>query len=152
MEWLTQLEGQTVGLDRAPLIYFIEQNEAYLELVRAFFGAMSRGEFQVVTSTLTLTEVLVHPLRSGNVKLAKQYRDIVLAQENLITVPVSVEVAKVAAQLRATENLRTPDAIQIATAIQRGATFFLTNDARLALVRDLTVLLLNDLQPDMETE
>lgn len=65
MEWLTQLEGQTVGLDTAPLIYFIEQNEAYLELVRAFFGAMSRGEFQVVTSTLTLTEVLVHPLRSG---------------------------------------------------------------------------------------
>lgn len=152
MEWLTQLEGQTVGLDTAPLIYFIEQNETYLELVRAFFGAMSRGEFQVVTSTLTLTEVLVHPLRSGNVKLAEQYRDIVLAQENLITVPVSVEVAKVAAQLRATENLRTPDAIQIATAMQRGATFFLTNDARLALVRDLTVLLLNDLQPDMETE
>ncbi|NEQ44682.1 MAG: type II toxin-antitoxin system VapC family toxin [Leptolyngbya sp. SIOISBB] len=152
MEWLTQLEGQTVGLDTAPLIYFIEQNEAYLELVRAFFGAMSRGEFQVVTSTLTLTEVLVHPLRSGNVKLAEQYRDIVLAQENLITVPVSVEVAEVAAQLRATENLRTPDAIQIATAMQRGATFFLTNDVRLALVRDLTVLVLNELQPDTEAE
>lgn len=152
MEWLTQLEGQTVGLDTAPLIYFIEQNEAYLELVRAFFGAMSRGEFQVVTSTLTLTEVLVHPLRSGNVKLAEQYRDIVLAQENLITVQVSVEVAEVAAQLRATENLRTPDAIQIATAMQRGATFFLTNDAHLALVPDLTVLVLNDLQPDTEPE
>lgn len=63
MEWLTQLQGQIVGLDTAPLIYFIEQNETYLELVRAFFGAMSRGEFQVVTSTLTLSEVLLHPLR-----------------------------------------------------------------------------------------
>jgi hypothetical protein len=50
------------------------------------FGALSRGEFQVVTSTLTLTEVLVHPLRSGNVELAGQYRDILLDQENLITV------------------------------------------------------------------
>ena len=39
-----------------------------------------------VTSTLTLTEVLVHPLRSGNVELAGQYRDILLDQENLITV------------------------------------------------------------------
>jgi len=67
MEWLIQLQGQVVGLDTAPLIYFIEQNELYLELVRTFFGAMSRGEFQVITSTLTLTEVLVHPLRSGNV-------------------------------------------------------------------------------------
>lgn len=146
MEWLIQLQGQIVGLDTAPLIYFIEQNEAYLELVRAFFQAMSRGEFQVITSTLTLAEVLVHPLRSGDVGLAEQYRDIILDQENLITVPISVEIAEVAAQLRATQNLRTPDAIQIATAIQGGAAYFLTNDARLVTVPDLEVLVLDALQ------
>ncbi len=146
MEWLIQLQGQVVSLDTAALIYFIEQNEAYLELVRAFFHAMSQGEFQVVTSTLTLTEVLVHPLRLGNVELTEQYRDIILDQENLITVPVSVEVAEVAAQLRATQNLRTPDAIQIATALRGGATFFLTNDGRLAAVPDLEVLVLDALQ------
>lgn len=109
---------------------------------------MSRGEFQVVTSTLRLTEVLVHPVRSGNIKLADQYRDIVLGQENLITVPVSVEIAEIAAQLRATQNLRTPDAIQIATAMQGGAMFFLTNDARLAAVPDLEVLVLDTLQTE----
>jgi predicted nucleic acid-binding protein len=95
---------------------------------------------------LTLTEVLVHPLRLGKVELAEQYRDIVLDQENLITLPVSVEIAEVAAQLRATQNLRTPDAIQIATALQGGATSFLTNDVRLAVVSDLEVLVLNPLQ------
>jgi predicted nucleic acid-binding protein len=146
MEWLIQLQGQIVGLDTAPLIYFIEQNEAYLEFVRAFFQSMSRGEFQVITSTLTLTEVLVHPLRSGDVELAEQYRDIILDQENLITVPISVEIAEVAAQLRATQNLRIPDAVQIATAIQGGAAFFLTNDAGLATVPDLEILVLEDLQ------
>jgi predicted nucleic acid-binding protein len=145
MEWLTQLQGQVIGLDTAPLIYFIEQNEAYLELVRSFFQAMSQGEFQVVTSALTLTEILVHPLRSGNTELARQYRDIVLDQENLITLPVSIEIAEVAAQLRATQNLRTPDAIQIATAMQRGATLFFTNDARLANVSGLEVLVLDTL-------
>jgi hypothetical protein len=30
MEWLIQLQGQVVGLDTAPLIYLIEQNQAYL--------------------------------------------------------------------------------------------------------------------------
>ena len=60
MEWLIRLQGQVIGLDTAPLIYLIEQNATYLELVRAFFQAMSQGEFQVVTSTLMLTEVLVH--------------------------------------------------------------------------------------------
>lgn len=145
MEWLIRLQGQVVGLDTAPLIYFIEQNQTYLELVRAFFQAMSRGEFQVVTSTLTLTEVLVHPLRAGDLELAAQYRDIVLDQENLTTLPVSAEIAEVAAQLRVAQNLRTPDALQIATAIQAGATFFLTNDGRLAAVPDLEVLVLDTL-------
>ncbi len=145
MEWLIQLQGGIIGLDTAPLIYFIEQNEAYLELVRAFFQALNQGEFQVITSTLTLVEVLVQPLRLGNVELVEQYRNVVLDQENLTIVPVSVEIAEIAARLRATQNLRTPDAIQIATAIQGGATFFLTNDARLADCSDLEVLVLDTL-------
>jgi hypothetical protein len=54
MEWLTQLQGQVVGLDSAPLIYFIEENPTYLEMTDAFFEAMVRGEFRVVTSVVTL--------------------------------------------------------------------------------------------------
>ena len=145
MEWLTQLQGQTIGLDTAPLIYFIEQNSTYLENVRAFFIAMGRGEFRVVTSTLTLTEVLVHPLRSGNEELAREYRDIIFDQAHLTTFPVSAAIAERAAHLRASHNLRTPDAIQIATAIEEGATVFLTNDARLPVIVDLKMLVLNDL-------
>lgn len=145
MEWLIPLQGQVVGLDTAPLIYFIEQNAAYLEIVRAFFQAMNRGEFQVVTSTLTLTEVLVQPLRVGNTALANQYRDIILDQENLTVLPISTEIAEIAAQLRANQNFRTPDAIQIATSLQAGATYFLTNDARLTDVPNLEILILNNL-------
>jgi predicted nucleic acid-binding protein len=145
MEWLIQLRGQTIGLDTAPLIYFIEQNPAYLEMVRAFFQAMSQREFQVVTSTLTLTEVLVHPLRSGDRDLATQYRDILFDQENLTIVPVSAEIAEIAAQLRATQNLRTPDAIQLATTIRGGARFFLTNDSRLPVIENLELLVLEKL-------
>lgn len=145
MEWLTQLQDQTIGLDTAPLIYFIEQNSMYLESVRAFFTAMNRGEFRVVTSTLTLTEVLVHPLRARDEALAREYRDIIFDQANLTTFPVSAAIAERAAQLRASHNLRTPDAIQIATAIEEDATVFLTNDARLPTIADLKMLVLNNL-------
>jgi predicted nucleic acid-binding protein len=145
MEWLNRLQGQVIGLYTAPLIYFIESNESYLELVRLFFQGMSQGQFKVVTSTLTLTEVLVYPLRLGNKKLAKQYYDILTNQENLIILPVSVEIAEIAAQLRAVNNLRTPDAIQVATAIQQGARFFLTNDVRLASLSEIEILVLNNL-------
>jgi predicted nucleic acid-binding protein len=146
MEWLNLLTGKVVGLDTAPLIYFIEQNPKYISTVREFFSSLNRKEFQVITSTLTLTEVLVHPLRNGNVKLAGQYQDILLNQDYLTVFPVSSEIAKLAAELRATKNLRTPDAIQIATAIQNGADFFLTNDMGLRNISNLTVLILDDIK------
>ena len=90
--------------------------------------------------------MLVHPFRNGNVKLAQQYQDILLNQDYLKVFSVSSTIAKLAAELRATKNLRTPDAIQIATAIQNGADFFLTNDISLKSISNLTVLVLDDIK------
>ncbi|MEH2411627.1 type II toxin-antitoxin system VapC family toxin [Nostoc sp.] len=145
MEWLVQLQGQIVGLDTAPLIYFIEENPNYLDVTDAFFEAMFSGEFSVVTSVLTITEVLVYPLRQRNTALAQQYRDILLNSQGLTTIEVFPDIAENAAQLRADYNLRTPDAIQMATAIRGGASFFLTNDARLPSLPGLSVLVLDQL-------
>jgi len=146
MEWLAQLQGQVVGLDSAPLIYFIEENPTYLEMTDAFFEALVRGEFRVVTSVVTLLEVLVYPLRQGNTILAQQYRDILFNEAGLTTIEVSPAIAEVAAQLRANYNLQTPDSIQMATAISGGASFFLTNDARLPSLPGLEVLVLEELR------
>lgn len=145
MEWLIELQGKVVGLDTAPRIYFIEENPNYLEVANAFFEAIFRGEFSVVTSVITISEVLVHPLRQGNAILAQQYHDILFNSQGLTTIEVSPIIAENAAKLRADHNLRTPDAIQIATAIHGGASFFLTNDTRLPSLPGLTVLVLNQL-------
>ncbi|MEA2084605.1 MAG: PIN domain-containing protein [Thermodesulfobacteriota bacterium] len=139
MEWINVLREKTVGLDTAPLIYFIEENPAYIEIVRFFFEAMDRGDFIVVTSTVTLLEVLVHPLRSNNRELATEYRDILL-NSRLMTLEVSNAIAEQAAQLRATHNIRTPDAIQISAALNAGATHFFTNDIRLPEIPSLQIL------------
>ena len=56
---------------------------------------------------------------------------------------VSVAIAEEAARLRAAYTLRTPDAVQLATALDAGASAFLTNDARLAAIPDLRVLVLD---------
>lgn len=83
MEWLSRLQGQVVGLDTAPLIYFVEENPTYLPVVEPFFSAFDQGNFQIITSTVTLLEVLVQPLRLRNTSLANQYRDILLSQDRL---------------------------------------------------------------------
>jgi predicted nucleic acid-binding protein len=137
MDWLTQLQGQTVGLDTSPLIYFIEQNPTYLEKIKPFFFALDRGDFKAVTSTVTLLEVLVHPFRKGETALAQKYRNILLNSNHLSILPVSSAIAERAAELRAIHDLRTPDAIQLATTLQERATAFLTNDSRLKTVAQL---------------
>ena len=55
MEWIDSLKGEIVGLDTAPLIYYIEEHPAYLESVRYFFEAVDRGDFKVVTMLIRLT-------------------------------------------------------------------------------------------------
>jgi predicted nucleic acid-binding protein len=144
VEWINNLRGKTVGLDTAPLIYFIEENPAYIETVRFFFEAMDRGDFLVVTSTVTLLEVLVHPLRSNNRELAIEYRDILL-NSKLMTLDVSSVIAEQAARLRAAHNIRTPDAIQISAALNAGATHFFTNDIRLPEIPSIQILSLDAL-------
>ena len=77
---------------RTLLSIFIEENPAYMPLVRPFFEPADRGEFQIVTSILTLTEVLVNPLRRGDPRLADQYRRILLRARQVTTVAVSEEI------------------------------------------------------------
>jgi predicted nucleic acid-binding protein len=143
MEWIDALRGTVVGVDTAPLIYLIEENSLYLPFVRPFFEAVDRGDFRVVTSILTLTEVLIHPMRHGDHDLADQYRRILLQANQVATVPVSAGIAEEAARLRARHALRTPDAIQLATAIRSGASSFLTNDSRIPGLASLKILVLN---------
>jgi predicted nucleic acid-binding protein len=145
MEWLKSLTNQIVGLDTAPLIYFVEENPIYTPLVDPFFTALDSAEFQVVTSTVTLLEVLVQPFRVGNYQLASQYRDILLSQNSLTIAGISPKIAEQAARLRASYNLRTPDAIQLATAIEAGASTFLTNDQRLTTITEIQILVLDSL-------
>ena len=52
------------ALDTAPFIYYIEENESFLPVVAPLFEDVAAGRREVVTSTLTLLEVLVVPYRA----------------------------------------------------------------------------------------
>ncbi len=57
---------------------------------------------------------------------------------------MDLPVADRAASLRARYRLRTPDAIQLATALQARADVFLTNDRDLQRVEEVPVLLIEE--------
>jgi len=120
--------GQTVFIDTAPLIYFIEENDRYIESLTEFFNAVSRLDITLVTSMITYIEILSLPEKQGQVKLAAKYRDFLTNSEQLSIYPLNISVAEAAIRFRAHEGLRTPDAIQLATALVCGVDFVLTND------------------------
>ncbi len=145
MGWLAPLSGALVGIDTAPVIYYIEQYPAFHAHVRPFFEAVARGSFATVTSMVTVIEVLVQPLRRGDLQLANEYRDILLRSAGVTTLALSEDIAEETARVRAQYNLRTPDAIHIATALHTRASFFLTNDASFRRVPGIQVLVITDL-------
>ncbi len=148
MGWIDSLRGSVVGFDTMSLIYFIEEHPTYSKVIDPFFEAIERGEFTVTTSMITLLEVLVHPIRSGDTNLAQRYRDILFNMDGLSIVPLEQPIAEEAARLRAFHNIRTPDSIQMATAITGGASFFLTNDTHLPSLPGLKTLILDHLKED----
>jgi predicted nucleic acid-binding protein len=129
------------------MIYFIEEHGKYREIIRPVFVEIDSGNIEAITSTITLLEVLVHPLRTGNGALAEKYREILLSSESLTTFEIFHEVSEVAARLRAKYSMKTPDAIQIAVGTLYGATKFLTNDPDLKRVSEIKILVLDDYLP-----
>ena len=78
---------------------------------------------------------------------AQRYRDLLLNSSDFQVLPIDAEVAEIAADIRARYNLRTPDALQVATALHAGCDAFLTNnDKHFQRVTDLQVLILNELE------
>lgn len=144
MGLVDELRGLRVCIDTAPIIYFIEKHHKYLDLIRPIFAEIDAGRIEAITSTITLLEVLVQPIKTSNTNLAERYREILLYSEGLTTFEILHEVSEISSKLRAKYSIKTPDAIQIAVGLLYGATKFITNDPVLKKVADINVLVLDD--------
>lgn len=134
-----------VAFDTAPIIYFMEAHPRYDALMTSIFERVARGEIEGTTSVITLTEVLVHPVQMGNQALRDDYMDLLLHSEHFQTVPIDAATARLAAELRANHPFRTPDALQLASALTTGCDAFLTNDVKLLRATQLRILVLDQL-------
>jgi predicted nucleic acid-binding protein len=136
---------KVVGADSMIFIYHLEDHPRYAPFTQMIFDQWETGKVGGVTSVITITEVLVKPLRDGNRQVAQEYRRLLSSFPHLSLVDIDRQVARRAADLRANHGIRTPDALQIATALSRGATGFVTNDETVKRVRDIEVLVLEEI-------
>lgn len=89
---------------------------------------LTRGD-QLLTSTLTLGEILVKPIERGDMALSAKYETAVTAASVMLS--FDTKAARIYASLRSDRALRAPDAIQLACGAAAGVDLFVTNDHRL---------------------
>ena len=136
--------GSRLYLDTAPIIYSVEEHDVYWPELQPIWKALGAGELQVVTSEISLLETLVHPIRYDNSELADSYNELLTGGE-VYLVPITASVLRTAAEFRAHQNFKTPDAIHCATALLSGCEFLIANDTGFRRLKNIEVIILSDL-------
>jgi predicted nucleic acid-binding protein len=138
-------ERERIGIDTNVFIYFLENHARYGAWCVSLFDRIERGHNPAVTSTVTLLELLVQPYREQKEELAQKIFALTSTYPKIEWVPVTMNLADRAAELSAQYRLSTPDAIQLATAINHRASRFYGNDRSLRRVKEIECVIVDDL-------
>ncbi len=133
-----------VYLDASGFIYSIERIEPYRTLLEPMWLQAQAGQFSIVSSDLVVLETLVKPLREGDTVVELLFRSLFEASEVRL-IPATRPLWEEAARLRAETGLKTPDALHAAAALHAGCTIFITNDDDFRRLKELPVVVLDDL-------
>ena len=98
--------------------------------VTALRQRMIERDDELLTSALTLGEVLVKPLEAGDRNLRQRYEEVLTTGAAVL--PFDARAAAHFAEIRQDRSIRAPDAIQLACAAVAGTDLFITNDDRLS--------------------
>ena len=115
------------------LFVYLVEGHGRAKQVAALRQRMIEREDELLTSALTLGEVLVKPMEAGDQELQQRYENVIMAGATVL--PFDARAAPRFAEIRRDRSIRAPDAIQLACASTAGVDLFITNDDRLSRKR-----------------
>jgi predicted nucleic acid-binding protein len=119
-----------IFLDTNFFIYLYEGQGPLAARARQLSRAFIARRDEILTSVMSVGEVLVTPLRQSDFALAHRYRQL-FRSPGIVVLPFIEQAAEAFARIRIGGKVKPPDAIQLATAATAGCDLFLTNDDRL---------------------
>nr|VFJ47986.1 MAG: Predicted nucleic acid-binding protein, contains PIN domain [Candidatus Kentron sp. FW]VFJ51716.1 MAG: Predicted nucleic acid-binding protein, contains PIN domain [Candidatus Kentron sp. FW] len=138
-------EHQVVLLDSCVWIYHFEDHPQYADLIDTMLTQWIAQGTILLSSELSLLEIKAGPLRLGEESVVGEYQLYLNNFPGLYLVPIERAIIDRAARLRAHYRLKTPDALILATGLERGATLALTNDRAWKAIDGIEVVCLMDL-------
>jgi len=136
-----------IYLDSNIIIYAIEQGSRWAHTMREMMTAIDADVLRVVTSELTIAEVMPKPIMLKNPEYLASYELFFSPASAILTLPVSRDILVASCHVQAVFGIKPMDAIHVATAKAAECHYFLTEDHRLghAIAGDLKWLRLEDL-------
>lgn len=125
-----ELEPLKIALDTNILIYFLEGTEPYASKVEKLLDSFMKRENEGVISTINVAEVLTGFYAAGEEERAARTKRLLkgLTLNGFKTVPVTFEIADLAASLKAKRGGMLPDALIVATAVNQAANLVYSQD------------------------
>ncbi len=120
--------GASLLIDTSVVLAYLTGTELTSpDATELFDSFIANGRNPAALSTVTVQEILVRPFRRGSAAVATAEGFLRHFAEIRI-VDVSYEIAREAARIRSVTELRTPDALIIATAVVTEVEVVVTND------------------------
>ena len=124
-----------VVIDTMVFIYLFEDHPTFGDLCENLFNQIKVGLFSAIVTPITAAEVLVKPLKMGQLSIADNYRNAIRNMPNISNINYDVEIGFIAGSLRAKYGLPLPDMFQVAAALTQPANAIITNDHDIQRVR-----------------
>lgn len=112
-------------------IYLLEGNPSFGAVVKDLRRRMLQRNDRLFTSAITVGEILVKPLSTGDKILANRYRAFFAGTQLTVSV-FNFDAAEAYAEIRQDRGIHPADAIQLACAAAAEIDLFITNDSRLS--------------------
>jgi uncharacterized protein len=110
-------------------IYLFEDYGPFSDQVDALRAKMVTRRDQLLTSTITVGEILIKPTQAGDGERCRRYERAISSTATLV--PFDLKAARLYASIKTNRSVQSPDAVQLACAASAGVDLFITNDARL---------------------
>ena len=94
---MPSLGGGAVGIDTAIVIDFIEEHPKFLPMILPLFREADQGKRDLVSSAITLLELLVVPYRAGDRALADRYEALLTRSRGIRLIDITREQLRAAA-------------------------------------------------------
>jgi len=145
MEIRKHIKGKRVYVDTNILIYLFEGFLEYRHLIQEIANCVDNDEIILLTGEITIAEIMVMPFKKNDSRLINLYTTALNDTDFIRLIPTTQNIYLKTAFLRATfKSMKTPDAIQVASAIEGEADIFITNDKGIKTPSEIEKIVLQD--------